>query len=556
MDSRYHYSDRWQPWDKKNPLSIHSTPELIEAMRTNPNIEVEARVIAVNAKERTRKKVTLNRESFIEAVKGNANRKFKESADFFAFDMEGPSQGVGKDYVPLLGGPFNKQLYSYDYQRMHQLAFFAYHHDPVARAVVQITRDFTLGRGYRVDCDSPQHLAVWRAFEDVNDLQTLMRQLAEEMSIYGEVMPWFLPNGATKIGYQLRPGQEVPRGILPRVRLIDPSVIWEIVTYPEDITRVLYYQWVAPTQFQIYTGRDGGSVVPGTKFIFQQIPADEVLHFKVNSVSNEKRGRSDLFPVLGYLKRLRDSIQYSIISMQKQSAWAIDTTVKGSAADVEKYASMIASETIAPAGSEFVHNEAVTRQFLSNSAGKSGQSDAFNWCLSMIAAGTGIPVQYFGTHLSGATTRASALVATEPVAKKFEMRQGDYERILKAMAKKLFATMGMEPIDIEVTFPELVVQDRSAKLKDLAVGEAAGWFSKRRVAEIAAKELGITEYDYEKERAEVEAERGAGGNPLTAMGSALGAAVKSLAQPADQGDDSTSGVSGQMRRQVASNDRN
>src|SRR5260221_312108 len=81
-----------------------------------------------------------------------------------------------------------------------------------------------------------------------------------------------LQNNATKIGYQLRPGQEVPTGIIPRMRLIDPSVIWDIITYPEDITRVLAYVWVAPTQYQIYTAPG----ISTLKFIYQQIPSDQV----------------------------------------------------------------------------------------------------------------------------------------------------------------------------------------------------------------------------------------------------------------------------------------
>lgn len=564
MDSEYTYSDRWQPADISNPLSIHSTAELIEAAKTG-KVEVEARLLSYAKKTESGKSVAkrgyrcLDTKGFVEAATLKRDSKqLKEALDLFALDLERVSGGgaVGQDFIPLLGGPFNKQLYYYDYMRMHALAFNAYHHDPLARATVQITRDFTLGRGFRVDCKSDKHLAVWRAFEDVNNLQMLVRQIAEELSIYGEVMPWFLPNRDTKIAFMVRPGQEPPKGLLPRVRLIDPSCIWDIITYPEDITRVLAYQWVAPTQYQTYTAKDGGSQVPGTKFIYQQIPAAEVLHYRINCVSNEKRGRSDLFPALGYMKRLRDSVQYAVLSMQKQAAWSIDTTIDGSAADIDAYVAAIAQQaSIAAAGSEFVHNKQVSRQFLANVAGKAGGSDAFDWCLSMIAAGVGIPVQYYGTHLSGAGTRASALVATEPVAKKFEVRQGDYEAILKMISRKLWDAMGMEQVDIEVTFPELIVQDRSAKVKDLAAGQAAGWISKKRAAEIFAKEMGITEYEYEAELADIAKERGPEANPLTATGSSISKIAADLAgQGSSSGAGQPSGVSSEMRAQVAKND--
>jgi len=479
----------WQPWDQKDPLGIHSTKELLEAAKGG-KIEIEARVMARN-KEGKGGFAKLNTAKFIEAHRLNANRKFKESLDFFAYDFQGGGNLTGEDYTPLLGGPFNKQLYYYDYLRMHALCFFAINHDPVAKFIVDCTTNFTLGRGFRVDCKNKTALALWRAFEEANNLQAMMTTVSNELSWAGEQMFWWLPNGATKIGYELRPGQEVSKGLIPRVRQIDPSVIWEVVTFPEDITRVLSYVWVAPTQYQMYSGSDAGQPVPSTKFIYQQIPADQVDHFKINCASNEKRGRSDLFPVLNYLKRLRDSVDYSIIAMQKQSAWAIDTTINGSQADVDNYvAAMEGQGTIPGAGSEFAHTDAIKREMLAPASGSKGSSQAFEWALSMIAMGTGIPVNYFGTHLGGATTRASALVSTEPVAKRFEKRQGVLEAIIKRMASRLFTQFGIKGVEVEVTFPELISQDSSAKLKNLAMAETQSWISKKRAASIAAKELG------------------------------------------------------------------
>jgi hypothetical protein len=52
---------------------------------------------------------------------------------------------------------------------------------------------------------------------------------------------------------------------------------------------------------------------------------------------------------------------------------------------------------------------------------------------------------------------------------------------------------------MEVTFPELISQDRSAKLKDLALAESQRWVSNETAAETAAKEFGITSYKYSDE---------------------------------------------------------
>lgn len=492
----YEYDDRFVP--ATGDKDVHTTQELISLLERRQDIDIDARVLC---KEKGSNRIATKRVGRDEFLYASKSQSLKES-DFFGTDcsFDGGAR-VGSDFIPLLSGPFNKQLYYYDYLRMHAASFHAYHHDPIAHRIVHIIRDFSLGRGWRVDCKNPLGLALWRAFEDVNNLYDLMHYASDELSIYGEVLLWELPNLETKIGYRLPPGERVPRGMIPRVRLIDPSVIWEVVTYPEDISRVLYYQWVAPTQYQTYTAPG----VPSTKFIFQQIPGDQVMHFKSNCVSNEKRGRSILFPVLGYMKRLRDSVNWSIIGMQKASAWSIDTKIEGSQADIDAYiADQQALGTIPEAGSEFVHTAKITREYLSNGAsGRGGASSAFDWALSMIAAGTGIPINYLGTHLSGGQTRASAIVATEPVAKLFETRQLKLEMILKAMSVRLFERFGIDA-EIEVTFPTVAEQDRTAKIRDLYTAQEAGWISKRRAATIGAKELGVTEYEYDEEQEEIE----------------------------------------------------
>jgi len=514
INSDYTVNDKFVPAEGAH--DVHTTPELVELLKRNDKVEIDARVICKEKGSKRYGYKKLDRGGFLETWKSGNRRKFKED-DLFGmdgFNNVNPNQ-IGVDFVPLLGGPFYKQLYYYDYLRMHGLAYFSYNHHPAARRIIHTIRDFTLGRGWRANVKGPNEakerfaLAVWRAFEEANDLYNLIDMFAVEYGTYGESMIWELPDNQSKIVYRLDPDQ-IPKALIPRYRLIDPSVIWEIVTYPEDITRVLYYQWVAPTQYQIYTGQDKGKNVPGSKFIFQQVPADQVLHFKTNAVSNEKRGRSDLFPILGFLKRLTDSVDYSIVAMQKNAAWAIDTTIEGNQTDIDNYiADQNSLGQYAPAGSEFVHTSKVKRQYMGNETkgggGGSGQS-AFDWCMNMIAMGSGIPVSYFGTSAHAGSTRAGALVATEPVAKMFEKRQFVYESVLKKIAQRVFAKFGLDDCEIEVTFPEIIVQDRSAKLADLQLAEEMQWISKEKAATIAAKELGITEYEYDAEQQTINGE--------------------------------------------------
>jgi hypothetical protein len=527
----YQYSDRFVEWDGVDPLGVHTTAELVKLLESNKKVDIEARVLGVNKKGELCFK-TMGKKEFLESYKSErtvepsimakafkeSNKKlesnFKESGiDYFGTDVL-PDNQIGNDFVPMMGGAYNKQLYYFDYLRMHFLSFFAKNHDSIARAYVNIMRDFTLGRGWRADvkCKDPRRkgsaLALWRSFEDVNELYSQINFVAEELPTYGEIMFWKLPGMATKITYDLVGNQRVPVGAIPRVRLLDPSAIWEIITFPEDITRVLSYRFIAPTQWQMFSGSSEGSPVPGTKFIYQDIPGSQVLHVKVNCVSNEKRGRSDLFPALGYMKRLRDSVDYAVVAMQKAAAWSLDTTIEGSPADVDAYVeSQQELGTIPPAGSEFAHTNKIKRDYLSNAAaGKQTSGLAFEWSLSMACAALGMPFQYLGTYLNGGSTRASALVSTEPVSKKFQARQLVYEKILQSLARWLFDMYGFQDCELEVTFPELIEQDRNKKFQDLTTAQQNGWISQRRASEIAARELGITEFDFKTEKEEISKE--------------------------------------------------
>lgn len=556
----YEFDDSFKAGSSSNFHSIHTVPEIMAALESNKSIEAEGTFLEVNSDGVYRYRRLANKKQIQEAWRSNGRlRKLREAR--FREDVYGSGPGsnaglVGDDFVPLLGGPFNKQPYLYDYLRAHAYCFHEYHHHPFARAIVHITRDFVLGRGYRIDSEDQSALTLWRAFEQVNRLEEMMEDIVREGSTYGENMIWWLPNQEVFISYKDRPGQEPNRGIIPRIRMIDPSTCWEVVTYPEDITRVLFYQLVFPTQYQIYTGNDGGSPVPTSKFIMQQIPASDVMHFKYNCMSNEKRGRSDLFPVLGYLKWVRDCVNYKLISLKKQAAWTEDIVVEGSQVDVDNLTQALKSlGEFEPAGSRFIHTDKIKREYLGNVMGAQGKDETLEWGINMIAAGAQIPVTYFGLAQSSGQTRGSAIVGTEPVAKKFERRQKEVTRIIQALWRKFQDEYGVKGSECEVTFPEIITQDRSAKLKDLKLAEDSAYISRERAATLAAKEFDVDNYDYKEEAEKIAAESNPPIQPtLTAPLTAPALAGDGGASSPPPSKPSSSAVTSQDRRSITNQD--
>ena len=150
-ESRYEIDASYKPG--ANPRSIS---EIAKYLRENEDAQVDAILICGSAKGGFKPRRIREREEFLKAFdQGGKGVKLKEAIDYFGTDQDSTNAGsaglIGDDYVPLMGGPFSKQLYMYDALKMFALAFQAYHHDPIARAIIHITRDFTLVRVFRVD---------------------------------------------------------------------------------------------------------------------------------------------------------------------------------------------------------------------------------------------------------------------------------------------------------------------------------------------------------------------------------------------------------------------
>lgn len=467
---------------------------------------------------------------FCDAAKKEIPRRLRESwgggFDGFAYGAQSAVTGASpltSPFIPLLPGPVTRQLYWQDYFAMSAKAFEAYNHDPLSWRAVHILQQFVLGRGVRakVTKSGPggthdEGQKRWDDFWAKNKMDNRLAMMVRDRSIYGEQMNRFFPD----------PGD--PKGLL--VRSIDPASVYDIVTDQEDHETVFFYHQQFQTPYQLYAPPSGrpagqqqapsGATLPGavTRFIIRQIDAGEIDHYKINVGSSERRGRSDLYPVLGWIKRTRDYLTSRVIQADMQARYAYDLTVNGSASDVTAVRGQMFPGGKPPApGSILGHTQAVTLTGVNfQAAAVSAAGDpVFDALVNMVAIGAGVPKEWLGFSSRGGA-RANALVATEPGAKRMEDVQGDQEEMLQDIAKRVFERAGISDAEIEFTFPSIATEDRSAKLDDLGTAESNGWISKATAAEIAAKELGIDGYSFDQEQKRIakefpEAEKDADG---------------------------------------------
>lgn len=117
---------------------------------------------------------------------------------------------------------YQKDVIPSTYLELHNLCYEAYNANPLAFAIIEITTSFVLGKGVTVAASQP---AVQRVLMDFwrdpdNHMETRVYALCTELALYGEQFVRFFVN---------------PYSGRVKIRQIDPSIIDEIETDPDDI---------------------------------------------------------------------------------------------------------------------------------------------------------------------------------------------------------------------------------------------------------------------------------------------------------------------------------
>lgn len=423
--------------------------------------------------------------------------------------------GAGRDleFIPLLAGPFNKQLYWADYLDMHSKAFEAWTHNPLAKRICKIIPQFVLGKGVKATVIT----AEMETGKAVTDPDT--GEPGEEVEDFREEVQAVIDTHWRKNNMVMR-SKEILRDLIIfgeqfiryfqapwglKVRQIDPSTVWEVVADPDDAETEFYLHQQYPTRYQWYVDLP----IPTIKFIIRQVPAKNYYHFKINTVAGEIRGRSELFAVLGWLKRLKEFATDRVIRNKMGNLFVMDVSVEGGPTEVAAAKTMFA--TPPTPGSFYIHNKAAELKGIRAEIGAGDVTSDWEMLLTILSAGAGLSKEYLAYGSAG--TKAQALIGTEPDIKTFEdyqecmevFFQQDCDRAIER-AKEMNKLPRNLVCKIEFTYPALEDENRSEKMKDIAFAESMSWISHRRGASMGAKELQVTSFDYDEEIAAIAAE--------------------------------------------------
>ena len=133
------------------------------------------------------------------------------------------NSGSEEDYLwrRLTDNVYMKDVQPSIYLELHNLIYEAYHANPLAFTIIEITTSFVLGKGVSVDAvdHDVQRILLEFWHDPDNTMDERIYNICNELALYGEIFVRFFVNqynGTVK------------------VRLIDPSLIDLIETDPED----------------------------------------------------------------------------------------------------------------------------------------------------------------------------------------------------------------------------------------------------------------------------------------------------------------------------------
>lgn len=196
-----------------------------------------------------------------------------------------------------------------DQKSMAERIDAAWQRDPIMFRVVDDYDKLALGSGLTMTSENEKALPPARAIWRENNLDDLQHAAAIELTVTGNV-------------FARVPKMEKPtaagESTVPSIDLIPSLQIDKIVT--DETGRITHYlrKWTEQSYGGIETGvKEGaGVVVPKPKAKYEFIPADEIVHVKINAAAGDVRGISPLAPTWRwsqtYLRTLQTTYNLSL----------------------------------------------------------------------------------------------------------------------------------------------------------------------------------------------------------------------------------------------------
>ena len=373
--------------------------------------------------------------------------------------------------------------------KMVKMAKFLYDSNPLARRIVELTKNFVLGEGLYYTAKSPQVKEVLDKFwyDDVNNWPVRQHERLTELCLYGE---WVWPVSINPINGHVTLGYIDPLDIT-KIELDkdNPLLVSEVKVSGRALERNSFkvIRKVTDPQSPKFGRYDG-----------------EVFFFAINKVSNQPRGTSDLLPLIDWISSYDDFLFNRLERNALINNFIWDVILEGAdEKEIEDFRARLQSPT---PGTVRVHNEKVKWDVISPNLSSSDAEKEANLIRGHILSGAGYPPHFF-SDFSG--VRATAYEAYFPTEKSLVTRQKIVKSFLEIVFKfvidqAIIAKKLLPDVDtsFEIIFPEISIRDLERASRALVNVTSAldkaierGWVSKTDCQKIIASilnQIGLT----------------------------------------------------------------
>jgi hypothetical protein len=409
-----------------------------------------------------------------------------------------------------------------DWQQVVEAAWSLWQSSPMAGRILEIKRDYIIGHGIAPQTGDTELQVVLDAFWDENRMGRRSREFSHQLYLFGvQCLPVFVrqSDGRVKLGY------------------IDPAQIERVIAHPENALE-MWAVVVKETQ-------DIDAWIPraaGTKGVYRIIRKSRVqdgdgaeywlthdqailqdwelvmlkafsreqydgscFYEKVNSVSNQTTGYSDLLPLADWMDQHDETLWALGEREQMAGFFSWDVTMTGANDnDIMKRRSELAKSPPSK-GSVRVHNEAEQWRLDWPDLKQTASIEAANALLTFILGGAGLPRHWYG--YGDETNRATAAAQGDPTWRSLEHDQDVVHDLfvgfLEFQRDQAWLAGAWQPEDpaqkpedvaCEIVMPEMTSKDltavasaASALILALTQARDNGWITNETAAQAWAK---------------------------------------------------------------------
>jgi len=388
-------------------------------------------------------------------------------------------------------------------------AYYLYRYDPLARRMLELTKDFVVGEGITVKSkdDAVQRVIDRFWLDSINNMPSKQHNKCLELGLYGEqCYPVFVneESGHVRLGY------------------LDPDVIDNVIANPEnaeDMIAVVVktrpgerkkaYRIVHAAETGQFAGHLVGagqgltiSYITSAGTTETALLQGPCFFFSINRVSNATRGNSDLLPVIDWLFGFGDFLYNAQERQAFLYAFVWDVLLKGATDD--QLEAWRKKHGPPKPGSAIVHNEGEEWNAVTPDLRGRDVVDISRTLRNFILGGLGIPEHWYSE--GGYTNRATAQEMGEPSFKRLKARQDYFKFMLQHIVEFVLdqaimrRRLPVETDDVptrnhfEVVVPDMRVKDVKAAAdallettQGLMVAQQSKWLTQEKSIEIIAQ---------------------------------------------------------------------